>query len=1445
METKDCETVKCPICHEKIDKNVAKNINCVQCSTILHDQCFRRNTLAYRQVEKELTCPQCRLSWESKVNSSIIPGCEQDGKAVEDIDIIADEPDPVFEENIAFGLDSLNKFHCITCKNRCGEGEHRQMIDLILLCEKDLDYLLDETNFIPITIIETFLALLNHSFHNDNGIIIHPTVQGEVDYNQVTTVELNIKKKPSIYSVIQEHFPAKNEYHTYSMKIDVYKLNGNVLCSANMYDGVVTDADENDFEVPKERLKSVLTCYNTKVSGHIRHKREVNYLTSNKLLHALDKEKLPQSSYEIDRNSCGAIACLMILKESTPEKSNLIMQLKPENYRKEFCHQLKVLLSRYRNEFFLTNDFDKNKYFQTLRYIHFSCEVNVNDKCNSCKNDIIDEYAFERNPLADKDTCFCQTILPFCVTCLRKNTAYMKCCKCNSNIMELDIVTFNPYSIKSKFQFKTRKDLNNTDQSTIPYTFEGIFNGMFVMEDFHHKMTSLTGQSYGKVSIGYSEKVHNQKVGFMKQIYSDFKDLGKFKYLQGHNFSLNGNIISFTQSINLNCTLTESNEWKNKCIASELTIYFLIENKKDNVFPDWHCWQDLKDDISFDGFEQEFDSLKNKKFDLTRKHFKEIVKSIPYMFIEKYLVCPCSLKFKDHFFHLLEIVPPISPFKCNCDAVFDNIDDLLRHLKPSELVPDSLTNMDCFQKAFYCWLMFYNELPTKQIVNPYATPLLSSSSIKKICTPLNLNKEFIQRSTQSFPKPFVKNPYKKRIYSGVIKCSNSINNSVNQLSKKHHKPNKDGDMLCKQRTEGCVNQLSNKHHKPNKDGDMLCKQRTEGINNFFVLNKKIKLPFENKNEEIKNYELTTKELYQMNKNLAPEKLCNKNIIMCTKHVSDEFDMKIPLSKSFSSTLLKINNTINPNNTFKSCNSIPPFPSRKCNFKVNICPMNNKLTLEKSNKSKAIVTTVTATLDIALSSEAIVDTVTEWNVLYPSLLKHYPVRKDVHISRHTITQLIKHFYQEKKNNVILNSKLIEKIYSFLFPETNYVSDAKEFFDRIKSNDKYNKPLYNVLSNKGMVDFNHSNILDREDEMLMRYQSAEQTIKWINENETIPDMYDWYDFRERYNHDHANCMAQFNYTKEDFCKVASFLPLMLIDVLFVCPCDQAFSNVFWNEFSLCQPIKEGCKGTQRCPTGQFKQLIGLKRHCLKYKDPHHEIVYKYICYYEQNRKKSNFLVGQLLDATCFSTKHLLKTTDHLYMFNKRIESMFTITDVRQDGHCGFASVVLCLKNLNACNENMDQMNLRREMSKILVQSTESVSLFKASFPSLWDIDSQRMSQTSSVDFTIYSLKERIFDTAYFNNEYFSKKNSYTSKKYWFDSQYYFVLLAIMFKDLWFYCYSEVTKDLFVYKYDKGQRKVIVKNTHIYHLVHYNHCVCLLHCDNIHYKALIRKEKKMLVR
>ena len=58
------------------------------------------------------------------------------------------------------------------------------MIDIILLGEKGFDYLLNENNNIPITIIKIFLALLNHSFHNDKGTFIQSNVQGGVDYKQ-------------------------------------------------------------------------------------------------------------------------------------------------------------------------------------------------------------------------------------------------------------------------------------------------------------------------------------------------------------------------------------------------------------------------------------------------------------------------------------------------------------------------------------------------------------------------------------------------------------------------------------------------------------------------------------------------------------------------------------------------------------------------------------------------------------------------------------------------------------------------------------------------------------------------------------------------------------------------------------------------------------------------------------------------------------------------------------------------------------------------------------------------------------------------------------------------------------------------------------------------------------------------------------------------------------
>ena len=103
------------------------------------------------------------------------------------------------------------------------------------------------------------------------------------------------------------------------MKIDVYKPKGKVLCSAYMYDGVVTDGNENDFEYPEVRLKSVLTCYNTQLSGLIRNKRR-EYISSNKLIHALDEEKSSQRSFE------GIFNGMFVMKDFHHKMSSLIVQ---------------------------------------------------------------------------------------------------------------------------------------------------------------------------------------------------------------------------------------------------------------------------------------------------------------------------------------------------------------------------------------------------------------------------------------------------------------------------------------------------------------------------------------------------------------------------------------------------------------------------------------------------------------------------------------------------------------------------------------------------------------------------------------------------------------------------------------------------------------------------------------------------------------------------------------------------------------------------------------------------------------------------------------------------------------------------------------------------------------------------------------------------------------
>ena len=74
---------------------------------------------------------------------------------------------------------------------------------------------------------------------------------------------------PKTFSVIQKYYPDNNEHHLYAIIINIYskepkkQQKEKLFFSTNMYDGVVIDEGNHDFDVPKYRLKMIINCYNT------------------------------------------------------------------------------------------------------------------------------------------------------------------------------------------------------------------------------------------------------------------------------------------------------------------------------------------------------------------------------------------------------------------------------------------------------------------------------------------------------------------------------------------------------------------------------------------------------------------------------------------------------------------------------------------------------------------------------------------------------------------------------------------------------------------------------------------------------------------------------------------------------------------------------------------------------------------------------------------------------------------------------------------------------------------------------------------------------------------------------------------------------------------------------------------------------------------------------
>ena len=322
-----------------------------------------------------------------------------------------------------------------------------------------MDYLLKEKTSIPNNMIHAFLRLLTHSTHLNKDIIIHPIISTgyEID-KDIIMPRKQLSRPLTIFSVIHEYYEKENEIHYYAMKIKFKKQsprNTKIACSVVMYNGVVTETDSKfDYVTPETRILKIVNNYNIKLNDEVTFRPSRKPLaTINTISYAFDKLRLPQSSDGICKNSCGAISCLEILKElKGGQVKSDIMKTKPENYRKEFIYQWKVLLSRYRIRFHqsLVAKEKYGKFFQSLRYIQYTCRDKgiINEKCDLCYK-TVGNYTFECHKKKDI-YCFCQTSLPYCLDCIKGKIVRkekIQCLKCLKPIIQLETVTFVPYKV--------------------------------------------------------------------------------------------------------------------------------------------------------------------------------------------------------------------------------------------------------------------------------------------------------------------------------------------------------------------------------------------------------------------------------------------------------------------------------------------------------------------------------------------------------------------------------------------------------------------------------------------------------------------------------------------------------------------------------------------------------------------------------------------------------------------------------------------------------------------------------------------------------------------------------------------------------------------------------------------------------------------------------------
>ena len=161
--------------------------------------------------------------------------------------------------------------------------------------------------------------------------------------------------------------------------------------------------------------------------------------------------------------------------------------------------------------------------------------------------------------------------------------------------------------------------------------------------------------------------------------------------------------------------------------------------------------------------------------------------------------------------------------------------------------------------------------------------------------------------------------------------------------------------------------------------------------------------------------------------------------------------------------------------------------------------------------------------------------------------------------------------------------------------------------------------------------------------------------------------------------------------------------------------------------------------------------------------------------------SLLIHQMKDVTYDTMSYILNTPYHKNEFIIHLKSMFTIIDVKDDKNSGFNSIrrsLNSIKNKKGYEKSLTlRQNMRDNLSNENIKKLFILSMKKLSYP-IESYYSQQLSKNSQV---------RNFQNNICSKDNFKNCN-YIHKKIGFDGSYSLILLSLMYKDIWFYCFSE---------------------------------------------------------